>query len=269
MADILLDRLPSAWAGRPIDWDFRPMVWFNGQYLRLPEDEKGLPELARETMRRFYRVAVPPEEEVDAFKALVEFYTAGPQEVADRPGSSRTEELALDYVTDGSAIVAAFQQAYGIDLTRARLHWWRFKALMSNLPEETQLVKIIGFRTADPAQFQGAERERRAELKERFALPAALRKGGGRIVTLQDRNEAFAARFRRWPRPGALPPVRSASAGLGHPGSQRPGHLGQMQEPGLPQRNRNKTLSLCHCACALFRKERWTHWPQIFPSPAK
>ena len=173
------------------------MVWFNGQYLRLPEDEKGLPELARETMRRFYRVAVPPDEEVDAFKALVEFYTAGPQEVSDRPGSSRTEELALDYVTDGPAIVAAFQQAYGIDLTRARLHWWRFKALMSNLPEETQLAKIIGFRTADPAQFQGEERERRAELKERFALPAALRKGGGRIVTLQDRNEAFAARFRR------------------------------------------------------------------------
>ena len=174
MADILLDKLPRMWAGRPIDWDFRPMVWFNGQYLRLPEDEKGLPELARETMRRFYCVAVPPEEEVDAFKALVEFYTAGPQEVADRPGSSRTEELALDYVTDGPAIVAAFQQAYGIDLTRARLHWWRFKALMSNLPEETQLAKIIGFRTADPAQFQGAERERRAELKERFALPAAL-----------------------------------------------------------------------------------------------
>ena len=117
--------------------------------------------------------------------------------MADRPGSSRTEELALDYVTDGPAIVAAFQQAYCIDLTRARLHWWRFKALMSNLPEETQLVKIIGFRTADLTQFQGEERERRAELKERFALPAALRKGGGRIVTLQDRNEAFAARFRR------------------------------------------------------------------------
>ena len=170
MADILLDNLPRTWAGRPIDWDFRPMVWFNGQYLRLPEDEKGLPELARETMRRFYRVAVPPEEEVDAFKALVEFYTAGPQgDKADRPGSSRTEELALDYVTDGPAIVAAFQQAYGIDVTRARLHWWRFKALMSNLPEETQLVKIIGFRTADLTQFQGEERERLAELKERFA----------------------------------------------------------------------------------------------------
>ena len=52
---------------------------------------------------------------MDAFKALVEFYTAGPQEVSDRPGSSRTEELALDYVTDGPTIVAAFQQAYGIE----------------------------------------------------------------------------------------------------------------------------------------------------------
>lgn len=196
MADILLEPLPTQWAGKPIDPDFRPMVRFNGQFIRLP-DESQMPELARQTMRQFYRVPVPPEEEVDAFKALVEFYTAGPQEAGDRPGSSRTEELALDYVTDGPAIVAAFQQAYGIDLTRARLHWWRFKALMSNLPEETQLAKIIGFRTADPAQFQGEERERRAELKERFALPAALRKGGCRIVTLQDRNEAFAARFRR------------------------------------------------------------------------
>ena len=102
MADILLDRLPRAWAGRPIDWDFRPMIWFNGQYLRLPEDEKGLPELARETMRRFYRVAVPQEEEVDAFKALVEFYTAGPQEVSDRPGSSRTEEVSSPEKREGS-----------------------------------------------------------------------------------------------------------------------------------------------------------------------
>lgn len=75
------------------------MVWFNGQYLRLPEDEKGLPELARETMRRFYRVAVPPEEEVDAFKALVEFYTAGPQAgITSLFGSGCLRDLVEDVV---------------------------------------------------------------------------------------------------------------------------------------------------------------------------
>ena len=199
MADILLDKLPRVWAGRPIDWDFRPMVWFNGQYLRLPEDEKGLPELARETMRRFYRVAVPPEEEVDAFKALVEFYTAGPQEVADRPGSSRTEELALDYVTDGPAIVAAFQQAYGIDLTTTKLHWWRFKALFAALPEDTRMFQIMSYRAVDLSRLEGAERERYARLKDIYALPAGL-EGGKRVRSVEDHNEAFLDRFR--PREG-------------------------------------------------------------------
>ena len=196
MADILLDKLPRMWAGKPIDWDFRPMVWFNGQYLRLPEDEKGLPELARETMRRFYRVAVPPEEEVDAFKALVEFYTAGPQEVSARPGSSRTEELALDYVTDGPAIVAAFQQAYGIDLTREKLHWFRFRALFAALPEETLMAKIMSWRTMDLSEYEGSMRAHYADLQERFALPAELRGGAARVVSVEEHDAAFLARFR-------------------------------------------------------------------------
>ena len=34
MADLLLDALPTAWEGRAIDWDFRPMVWLSNQYLR-------------------------------------------------------------------------------------------------------------------------------------------------------------------------------------------------------------------------------------------
>lgn len=198
MADILLDNLPRTWAGRPstgisglwsgstgsisafrrtkracLSWPGKPCAGFTAWPSRRRK---------RWTLSRLWWSSTPQARK----------WTR-----PDRPGSSRTEELALDYVTDGPAIVAAFQQAYGIDVTRARLHWWRFKALMSNLPEETQLVKIIGFRTADLTQFQGEERERRAELKERFALPAALRKGCGRIVTLQDRNEAFAARFRR------------------------------------------------------------------------
>ena len=34
MADLLLDPLPTEWAGRAIRWDFRPMVWLSNQYLR-------------------------------------------------------------------------------------------------------------------------------------------------------------------------------------------------------------------------------------------
>ena len=198
MADLLLDELPTVWEGRAIDPDFRHMLWLSNRIQRRVE-ESATWDFLREAFGRFYRE--PPDSISDlesAYQSLCRFYAGIPSELGTGSGDEDgSGDLTYDFHCDAPYIVAAFQQAYGIDLTRARLHWWRFKALMSNLPEETQLAKIIGFRTADPAQFQGAERERRAELKERFALPAALRKGGGRIVTLQDRNEAFAARFRR------------------------------------------------------------------------
>ena len=168
------DRLPRAWAGRPIDWDFRPMIWFNGQYLRLPEDEKGLPELARETMRRFYTRGRPAGGRGGRFQGagrVLHRRPAGgirpPRQQPHRGAGAGLRHRWPHHRGPRSSRLTAS------NLTRARLHWWRFKALMSNLPEETQLAKIIGFRTADLAQFQGAERERRAELKERFALPAA------------------------------------------------------------------------------------------------
>ena len=198
MADLLLDELPTVWEGRAIDPDFRHMLWLSNRIQRRVE-ESATWDFLREAFGRFYRE--PPDNISDlesAYQSLCRFYAGVPSELGTGSGDEDgSGDLTYDFHCDAPYLVAAFQQAYGIDLTRAKLHWWRFKALMSNLPEETQLVKIIGFRTADPAQFQGEERERRAELKERFALPAALRKGGGRIVTLQDRNEAFAARFRR------------------------------------------------------------------------
>ena len=45
----------------------------------------------------------------------------------------------LDYRCDADYIVGAFQQAYGIDLTADKVHWWRFKALLHALPPETPL----------------------------------------------------------------------------------------------------------------------------------
>ena len=184
MIDLRFDGLPGSLVvdgeAVPVNTDFRAWIAFG--YAA----ERGIADL------RIFQDGTAPAGEWR--EAAAEFYES-PNPFPR--GGAEGGERVLDLVLDGDFIVAAFQQAYCIDLTRARLHWWRFKALMSNLPEETQLVKIIGFRTADLTQFQGEERERCAELKERFALPAALRKGGGRIVTLQDRNEAFAARFRR------------------------------------------------------------------------
>lgn len=77
---------------------------------------------------------------------------------------------ALDYILDGDYIVAAFQQAYSIDLTTIDyLHWHRFNALLNGLPDSTKLAKIMGYRVWKPTKKDSDAQMK--ELKNIWALP--------------------------------------------------------------------------------------------------
>lgn len=104
--------------------------------------------------------------------------------------------LSNVYQCDAGYIVAAFQQAYGIDLTREKMHWFRFRALFAALPEETLMAKIMSWRTMDLSEYEGSMRAHYADLQERFALPAELRGGAARVVSVEEHDAAFLARFR-------------------------------------------------------------------------
>lgn len=75
-------------------------------------------------------------------------------------GTSKGSARALDLVLDGDYVVAAFQQAYGIDLTAEDMHWHRFKALLNGLPEDTMLSRIMSYRT-----YESRKADRDAEMK--------------------------------------------------------------------------------------------------------
>lgn len=194
MRDILLEPLPTEWEGRAIDPDFRHMVWLSNQYLRgrAKADPQGM---ALEAVRRFYRDQVPPLEVPAAFQAMLKFFVSGTETASSGKGSGGTATVSFDYSFDADYIVAAFQQAYGIDLTTAQMHWWRFRALFRALPEDTLMAKIMSWRSMDTSDMDGKTRQRYEDLKEAFALPKEL-KGGKRIVSVADHNAAFYARFR-------------------------------------------------------------------------
>lgn len=67
---------------------------------------------------------------------------ACPHDVPDRG------DRLLDLVVDGDYVVAAYQQAYGIDLTDPSLdmHWHRFLALLRGLPGDTVLAEAMRMR---------------------------------------------------------------------------------------------------------------------------
>lgn len=103
----------------------------------------------------------------------------------------------FDFEQDAEYIIAAFRQAYGIDLLKNRsgprwkfwrrpLHWFEFLALLSGLPEDTRLHKIMAIRaTPLPAatKYNREEVQRLVKQKAAFALK----------TTEEERERRFAA----------------------------------------------------------------------------
>ena len=204
MSDLLLDELPTRWHGHEIIPDFRPMVWLVNSYLRgtVNANPAGF---ARSAVWRFYKDPHPflgsPEALFDGYRWMMEFYQAGEKAAS---GSSSTDSsdapatLPFDYQCDAPYIVAAFQRFYSIDLTRERVHWFRFRALLRGvIGEDCMFSRIIDWRTADLTDMDPEKRRFYEEQRERFALPAELRGGVSRAQTIEEHNAAFLARFRQ------------------------------------------------------------------------
>lgn len=196
MADLLLDKLPQQFEGYDIDPDFRPMCWLSNQLLRGAPDNDPL-GFARQLCRRFFRCSIADSELTNAFAVALRFYAAADAPRRESGRSSAGNYTALfDYETDAAYLVAAFQQVYGIDLTADRVHWWRFRALFSALPEDTRLSQIIEIRRKDLSKISDPEmRQRYEQLQEIYALPQELKGGAPRIATVAEHNAAFLARL--------------------------------------------------------------------------
>lgn len=115
---------------------------------------------------------------VDSFEAVMEFYES--PNVTPSHSSGGSSDRAIDLVLDGDYIVAAFQQAYGIDLTSIEyMHWHRFKALLSGLPDETLMAKVMGYRGWKKSK-DGFE-ESMAKMKAKWKLPVRKQRGKERL----------------------------------------------------------------------------------------
>lgn len=80
-------------------------------------------------------------------------------------------ERYFDFFADAELIYAAFYSAYGIDLAEVSMHWWKFTALLSSLPADTELMRVISLRCADPSAInddRARKQLRRAKARVRI-----------------------------------------------------------------------------------------------------
>lgn len=111
----------------------------------------------------------------EAVGRLLWFYRCGeePEEAAGNAEGAAAGP-PFSYTHDAGYIYAAFLQAYQIDLTCSPLHWWQFRALFRALPEDSQIMKIIGYRTMKiPAKLPKEQKQFYRRMKRLYALPQA------------------------------------------------------------------------------------------------
>lgn len=88
--------------------------------------------------------------------------------------NGKQEQAPYDIRYDGDYIYASFLQAYGIDLfdVQGELHWRKFNALLSGLPEGTKLMEVIKIRKWKPQKGDSSEyEEEMRRLQKDYALP--------------------------------------------------------------------------------------------------
>ncbi len=170
---ILTDALPECIiiCGKPykIATDFR--VWLKADKIlrdrRLSDNERML-EIIQLCFEPEGFMLPPLFDELP--EAVMNFYACGKAGTQNKKGTRKTP--LFSYEEDAEYIYASFYQQYGIDLTVENMHWWKFCALFSGLLPDTQIMKIISYRSINTAEISDQKcRSFYSRMKEIYKLP--------------------------------------------------------------------------------------------------
>ena len=83
----------------------------------------------------------------EACDKLIWFYKCAREDYHKISGSGKGNNREIySYEYDDEYIYGAFLEQYRIDLLCDRVHWWKFKALLKSLKDDTEFVKIKSYR---------------------------------------------------------------------------------------------------------------------------
>lgn len=173
MANIILDILPETVNIDGIEYrinsDFRISILFE---LLMQDDELG----KRQKLVRGLQLYYPeiPHNVTVAVDKMIWFYRCGKEtgNGGHGSGSGRAKQI-YSFEYDDDYIYAAFLEQYGIDLQDIEeLHWWKFRALFRGLSEDTEFVKIMGYRSVKiTSEMSKEQREFYKKMQSIHALP--------------------------------------------------------------------------------------------------
>lgn len=182
MSNILLESLPTKiqtenGTFEPVT-DFRASIEFE---IMVEAGEKNPYEL----FRPYYPKGLP-EHEAGAAAAALWFYQCGNTEKRGTEKPSKSTKPCYSFAIDAPSIYADFLRYYKIDLTTAKLHWWKFRELLAGLPTDSAFKERIYYRTCELKGLSKNEQKRIREMRKQIEIKTAEK---GVKITLEERNK--------------------------------------------------------------------------------
>lgn len=171
--NMIMDRLPYyvyiKGKRYKINTDYRNMLKFEMimQDTSIKDSEKLLKSL-RLFYPAFFEIIEQGKEVIDeAINQLIWFYKCGKDQEnhKQKKGSSGNKRPIYSYDLDDKYIFSAFWHDYKVDLTKDKIHWWKFKAFELGLNDGNMYEKIKSYRS-----YEGKDKEMK-ELKKYWQLP--------------------------------------------------------------------------------------------------
>lgn len=180
LTDSVPESLTIAETEYEINTDFR--VWLKFEMLLSDEIEDSNATLL-DIKKLIFKSELPPDRaDEEATEQILWFYRCGKPE---QKGGKSSKKI-FDYDYDDGYICAAFMEQYHIDLNKANLHWWKFHALMLSLSENTEFVKIMGYRAIEiNSKMSAAQKAFYQKMKKHYKLPIK-KEEQQRITAIED-----------------------------------------------------------------------------------
>lgn len=173
---LLIDKLPTYVTinGQRYDLntDFRYYAMFESMMF---DDDLTDQEKLEKALKLCYKNAIPSDLNA-AVDKLLWFYHCGKEEKKRSSRKSAGNKRVYDFEFDDALIFSAFRQQYGVDLHEEEIHWWKFKAMMQNLSDNTEFVKVMSYRAIEiTSSMTKSQKEFYQDMKRIHALPTPTR----------------------------------------------------------------------------------------------
>ena len=169
--NMFLDSVPSSLmiggTEYKIHTDYR--MWIKYQLILFDSEEDDPEELYQKILDLVFVDRKPlPKDYEETTNQIMWFYRCG----KPVPKNTGKHKEIFSYEYDDGYIAAAFRQQYQMDLDKENLHWWKFYAYFLSLQDNTEIVKIMGYRSVEiSSKMPAAQRNFYEKMKKHYKLP--------------------------------------------------------------------------------------------------